>query len=370
MKCLMTLLVLCVVGPGGAVAGETGPADDGSGRVIAGDDVRLGGSIDGNAIMAGGRSQIEGHVHGDVVLAGGTVDVRGKVDEGVYAAGGDVRIDARVDRDLMAAGGTVLVTRAAEVAGDATLAGGNITIDGHVGRKLRAFAASVALNGRVDGDVEVAAEHVRIGPEARIAGRLVYHSPDRPDIAPGAVIAGGVERSRRGFSGLSPESGVGLVVAGVFRAFWFAGVLLVGALLILTLPRFSREAAATVGSDALASLALGFAMLVAVPLAAIMLFITIIGIPLGIGMLFAYGLLLMLGYVTAAIFVGDGVLRRIRTVDAGSGGWRILFLLVALVLIALLRLVPWIGDLAVFVLFLAGLGAFTLRCFRGYRSTA
>jgi hypothetical protein len=34
-----------------------------------------------------------------------------------------------------------------------------------------------------------------------------------------------------------------------------------------------------------------------------------------------------------------------------------------------MRRLPWIGELAVLALFLAGLGAFTLRSFRGYQGT-
>jgi hypothetical protein len=75
----------------------------------------------------------------------------------------------------------------------------------------------------------------------------------------------------------------------------------------------------------------------------------------------------MLGYLVAALAVGDWLLARTRPADAASAGWRMLFLLVALVAMALVRLLPWIGDVAVFVLFLAGLGAFALRSVRGYR---
>ncbi len=372
------LAILCLCAAGAAAwasdepAAEAARAEDtaGGSRVLAGDDVSLGGRIEGSAIMAGGRSEVAAHVMGDAVLAGGTVEVRGQVDDNVYTAGGDVRIDATVRGDVLAAGGTVLISRSADVAGDMTLAGGSLIVDGRVGGRLSAYAGSVSIDGRIDGDVEVAAERVRLGPEARIGGRLIYRSPERPEIAAGAVIAGGVERAHRRVTGINAESGFGRVIAGVFRALWLAGVLLIGAALILLLPGFSREAAATVRTDPVASLALGFAVLVAVPLAAIVLFITIIGIPLGLVVLLGYGLLLMLGYVTAAVFIGDAALARLRRADAGQAGWRVLFLTGALLLIAMLRWVPWIGDAAVFVLFLVGLGAFTLRSFRGYRQPA
>lgn len=363
------VLVLCVAGCVAALAAraETASRTFGNDRFVAGDDVELSGTVEGDAFLAGGRSAVDGRVEGDVVVTGGTVEVRGDVAEDVYAAGGDVRIDARIGGDARVAGGSVSLEHGARVDGNATLAGGNVDVEGRVVGSLQAFAGRVDIDGEVGGDAEIAAESIRVGPQARIGGRLVYRSPDPPRIAEGAVITGGVEKSQRAWRGMSPESGIGRVLRGVIRALWFAGAVLLGVVLVALLPDFTREAATTVRDDPLPSVGLGLGMLVAVPLAAAILFITIIGIPLGFAVLLAYGLLLMLGYLTGALAVGDLALARVRPADSAAVGWRILFLVAALVLLSLLRLVPWVGDLAVFLLFLAGLGGFTLRVARGYR---
>jgi len=355
-----------------AVSGAAGAADQASGtlgddRFIAGEDVALAERVEGDAFIAGGRSHIDGRIGGDAVATGGTVDVRGEIAQDLYAAGGDVRIEATVLGNARIAGGTVFLEPGADIAGNVTAAGGSVDQAGRIGGNLQVFGGRVRLNGAIDGDVEVASEDIRIGPDAVIRGRLSYRGPSRPQVADSAVIAGGIERSHRRWRGLGEESGFGRVLTGVLRTLWFAGVLLSGMLLVAAFPRFSREAAATVRSDTLASLGLGGALLVALPLMALMLFVTIIGIPLGFATLMGYGLLLMLGYLTAALALGDWLLERSRPTDAGHAGWRMLFLLAALVVIALLRWVPWIGDIAVFVLFLAGLGAFALRSVRGYQ---
>lgn len=364
------LIALLLAGSGVAGAADEASGSLGGDRFLAGDEVALTERVDGDAFVAGGRSEIDGLVGGDAVAAGGTVDIRGEIVEDLYAAGGDVRVEAIVRGNARVAGGTVFLERSTDIEGNATLAGGSVEQRGRIGGELRVFGGRVRLDGEVGGDVEAASEDIRIGPDARIAGRLVYQSPSPPQVADGAVIAGGMERRHRAWRGMAEDSGVGRVLVGVFRTLWFAGVVLTGILLLAVFPRFTREAAATVRSDALASLGLGAALLVAVPIVALMLFITIIGIPLGIATLMGYGLLLMLGYLVAALAVGDWLLARTRPADAASAGWRMLFLLVALVAMALVRLLPWIGDVAVFVLFLAGLGAFALRSVRGYRGAA
>jgi cytoskeletal protein CcmA (bactofilin family) len=367
MRFACTVILLALGAAAGTASAENASRTFGNDRWVAGDDVAVTGQVEGDAFLAGGRSQVDGKVDGDVVVTGGTVEIRGEVSEDVYAAGGDVRIDARVAGDARAAGGSVSLERRAAVDGNATFAGGSVDVEGRIGGTLQAFGARVAVDGEVGGDAEIASESIRIGPDARIGGRLLYRSPEAPWIAEGAVIAGGVEKQQRAWQGVSPESGVGRVIKGILRTLWFTGAVLLGIVLVAVLPVFTRQAAATVRSEPLPSIGLGMAMLVAVPFVAVILFITIIGIPLGLAVLLGYGLLLMLGYLTAALSIGDLALERVRPADSAAIGWRILFLVAALVVLALLRLVPWFGDIAVLVLFLAGVGAFTLRLLRGYR---
>jgi len=363
-------LVAAGLAAGPAPAAEEARGSFGDDRYVAGDDVMLEEDVTGDALVVGGRSEVAGRVGGDALVTGGTVDVRGEIGEDVYAAGGDVRVEATVRGNLRAAGGSVSLEPGASVAGNATLAGGNVDVYGKVGGGLQAFGGRIRLNGEVAGDVEAASDNVRVGPDARIGGKLLYRGPGMPEVAEGAVIAGGVEKQRRAWKEIRPESGIGRAAAGVMRALWFAGVLLLGVLFVALFPAFSRQAAATVRSDALASVGLGLALLVAVPVVAVVLFVTIIGIPLGFAVLLGYALMLMLGYITGALALGDLLLAKAKPAESGSPGWRILFLVLALLVVALVRRIPVVGELAVFALFLAGFGAFVLRLLRGYRGAA
>jgi hypothetical protein len=108
-------------------------------------------------------------------------------------------------------------------------------------------------------------------------------------------------------------------------------------------------------------------MLVGVPFAIIVLLVTIIGIPLALLLGFGYALLLLLGYLVGAIFLGDFVLGKVGAAKLDSGWWRVLFMFLALVVLAIVKQMPFIGGLAVFLLFLAGIGAFTMRTWQGFR---
>jgi hypothetical protein len=115
-------------------------------------------------------------------------------------------------------------------------------------------------------------------------------------------------------------------------------------------------------------IALGSVMFIGVPVALALLIFTLVGIPLAVLLAFAYGALLMLGYLIGAIFLGDFALERIDTTKLESVWWRALFMLLAIVVIAIVRQVPVVGDLAWWFLFLAGVGAFTLRAWQGFKN--
>ena len=145
-------------------------------------------------------------------------------------------------------------------------------------------------------------------------------------------------------------------------------LLVVGAIMILAFPDFSAAAALTVRSDAWKSLGLGFALLLCVPVGAVLLMITVVGVPLGMLLLFFYPVMLLLGYLTGALFLGDRVATWIakRRGVVVKPGWRYIALALALVALLLVSKIPFAGIVVLFLVLLVGLGAFWLRAYRGY----
>lgn len=355
--CITGLLVLAALVAGPRVAAESedeARASIGGNRLIAAAVVELDENVDGSAFLAGGRVYLDAEIERNAWIAGGAVEVRGTVGRRLHAGGGEVRIEGEVRDDLRAAGGSVRVGRDARIGGDAALAGGSVEFDGTVAGDLRAYGESVTLNGTVRGDVTVAGESVRIGPGARFQGELRYRGASAPDIDPGAEITGGV-RELRGS-----------------RRHWadrfdrhdrehhplLSGALLFGVLLVLLAPGFSRAATGRLQGEPLSSGLLGLALLIGLPVTALLLIVTIIGVPLGLLLLFALLLALLLGMATAALFVGDTALARLAPARVGATGWRLLALLFALLALWLLSWLPIVGGLVVFLLLLAGTGAF------------
>jgi hypothetical protein len=339
--------------------GETVTHHFGDDYFGAGGMLNLTDPVAGDAFLAGGHVAIASEVRGDLVVAGGEVSVGGSVGDDLYAAGGNVKLDAIVTGNARIAGGDVAVGPATVVVGAVSLTGGRVEFEGDAHDYLQASGATVRLNGVVHGDAEVHAEAVEVGPDARIGGRLVVYSSTQPTIAPGAEIAGGTD-----FHEAAPDhyfedqrDTARTVAHGIGSVLWFFGVFIASALFLFVFPEFSSRAAAAVGGAPLRSLGLGLAVLVCVPVIAVMLLITVIGIPLALLLVPLYLLLLFLGWVTAALFIGQRALALLRPASLPSTTWRLLALLAALLLLSSLARIPHIGGWVKCLALLLGIGA-------------
>lgn len=364
-RTIAALILVAAGGIGVAAAEDSTEASIGDSRLTAGDVVVLDEPIDGNAFAAGSRVELRERVDGSAFLSGGNVTVAGPVGRNLYAAGGEVRIEGAVAGKARAAGGKIRVSREARIDRSAAFAGDSIEVDGAVRGDLRAYGDTIVINGSVEGDVELAGETIRIGPDARIAGQVEYRSSRDIDVDPAAQVAGGVTERQQDRRWLRKLGHGAAIFGGATISF---GIVLIGVLMILAMPRFSREAAATILKQPWQSAGLGIVMLLGVPFAIIVLLVTVIGIPLALLLVFGYVVLMLLGYLIAAIFVGDAALERIDREKVESPWWRALFMFLALLAIAIVKLVPFIGGLVVTLLFIAGIGAFTMRSWRGFRN--
>jgi hypothetical protein len=330
--------------------------------VAAGGTVHVARPVAESAIVAGGDVVIDGSVGDDVIAAGGNVVLGGTAGDDARLAGGTVRILGRVEDDVSAAGGTVRIEQGAVVGGRAWLFGGDVAVAGTVGGALRAAGGRVSIDGTVRGDVQVESDSLEIGPAAQIEGAVIHRGRGEPRIDPQAHIAGRVEHHRPA----APPP------ARAFGFLWLLlavpALLVTGAVLIALFPRFTSAAAQTIATDAWRSLGVGALALVGAPALTVALFVTGVGIPLGLLLLAGYLAALLLGYLVSAVFLGRvGMTRLGERGRERSKGALVVGLLVALLVLGLLRLVPILGGLVSLAALLFGTGGFLIQLYRTYR---
>ena len=326
----------------------------------AGGAMNLTDSVAGDAFVAGGRVTTASDVRGDLVVAGGEVSIGGAVGDDLYAAGGEVQLDAIVSGNARVAGGNLGVGPATVVHGALSLSGGRIRFEGMTHDSLRARGGEVEIDGTVLGDAEVRAEHVEIGPSTRIDGTLTVYGTREPTVPAGAVIGGGLQFHEADLSVHFDDEDardVRTVAHGVGSFLWVLGVFIAGVLFTVAFPAYSARAADWIGREPLRSLGLGFVILVCLPVLGLLLLVTIVGIPLALILFLLYVLLLFLGWVTSALFLGRKGLELLRSPEPVPATRRIAALLAAVVALWLLGQVPVVGGWITFAALVLGIGA-------------
>jgi hypothetical protein len=243
-----------------------------------------------------------------IVVVNGDITVEsGETVEGVFIAHGDARIAGRVDGDVVVAAGDVL------------------------------------LRGRVDGNLITISGRARLLPGASVGGDLTY-GDEPPRVAPAATVSGSIQEEDWS------DSIDFLPFVGAF-VFWLAvGVssAVLGILLLLIAPR-AADAVFERARDRIGPvIAIGIAIFIVLPIAAVLAAITLVGLPLAVGIGLALLPLAAIAYVAAAWALGRAIVKPPRE--------RILSFLAGLAILRAAALIPILGLLVSFAAVIVGLG--------------
>lgn len=323
---------------------------------VLGGTISIDAPIYGDIWCMGGTVTISDTVQGDIVVLGGTVNLRGYVAESVRAAGGTLTLSGSVGGDLLTAGGTITLERSAVIAGDVAVSGGNVVLDGTVRGKVNAASGKLSLNGdigkslefngdelylnaAVGGNSVLVASTISLGSNAALSGNVRYWTSGREMDFGNALRQGATatfdaslkerfERPSYKFLGFASFAAVLWYLLAMLVLLW-AGQRLFSNL-------FSR-AAERARAEPVRSLGYGFLYFVAVPAVVVLLFATLIGIPLGAVILALYFLLMSLANVITALVVTHWLAQQ-----RGYQWSAWVFLLVAVGILILLKIIGFI----------------------------
>lgn len=307
------------------------------------------------SFVAGNSVKFSSTVDGASFVAGNIVSINSTQDY-LFAAGNNVTLNDVTAKDAFVAGNFITVE--ASSIRDLYVAGTNMTVNSDVSRNLYAIGTNVIINSRVEGDVYVAASSLSIGKDAVINGTLIYPDDIELDVKESATI-----NDTETYKGdvKSPEVNVdikvnpfAIILGKLLGALYRFVAMFIIAVILLALNKGAFETIKKekqeFGSIALTAL-LGFAFLVLLPIAAIMVMITVIGLPLGIIALIIYGILIYLSIIPTAYYFGNLVFGK-------SIKNRFLLMLVSLVILYVIRLIPFLGGLISFISLIFGLGMY------------
>jgi hypothetical protein len=274
------------------------------------------------------------------VLAAGPLPHTGRV---LMSVGGDITLPAGEHADAV-----IVINGTATILGEANSV---VAIDGAanlVGARTETVVAvrspiEIGADTVVQGDVLTLDSLVHQTGNAEVSGEV-------KDVA-GTLI------------------GMGAVLAPALVLLWigFGLATIVAALLLAALAtRQVRDAEALISREPVQTLVTGIVGLVAIPLVAILLIVTVIGAPLGVGiLLMAMPLAAFVGYLVAGIWIGEWVLH--QTAHRRDDERPYLAAAVGVLILEVLAIVPVLAIL-VAIASLFGFGAVLLLSLRMLRT--
>ncbi|MBI4225346.1 MAG: hypothetical protein HY617_03360 [Candidatus Sungbacteria bacterium] len=309
----------------------------------------------GDLFVAGGSVTVVGPVEKDLVALGGNVAVVNPVGDDARIAGGNVTVNAPVAGDLLAAGGTITLTENARIGGDWWAAGGIINFNGTVAGGAKITGGDVFINGVIIGPIEVHAnKKLTFGPQSRVSGSITYSGPAPATVQDGAQI-GKIEFTPV-YAGRTATRYAPIALLAGFGVFFFLklAALLAASLILLKLfPRTSLEMVSSNRNRFWQNLGIGVAGIIVVPLAAILLIATVIGAYLGIALGIWFCFALIMTGIATVMLAGTIMQQWIHKKETALSWKTVLW---GILMFAILGLIPFIGWLAIAILYLTAFG--------------
>ena len=219
--------------------------------------------------------------------------------------------------DQVVLSGDVIVPRGT-VAGEIVVFHGSATVHGVASGDIVVLDGSIVVGGQVRGEVVALDGDVRLLPTAQIAGGVLAGG----DVAAadGAQVAGTVRSGVR-VSLAGPLAALGTLLAPAAIA---VSTLVALLLLLLLAPRGLERVAQAARSATGASAGWGIVLTIALPAFAVLACASVLGLPLGLSLLLATGLVWFVGQACAAWAVGRALVREPKPrILAVLAGWAV-----------------------------------------------
>jgi cytoskeletal protein CcmA (bactofilin family) len=319
---------------------------------LAGGTITLLGRAQRDVSIAAGEVVISGPIGGSLNLAAGRAEIRAPISGSLRIMGGTVTLSGNVGGDVVMAGGRLEVTSSARINGSILLAGGQLDMRGQVAGDINGVVGTSSIGGTVTGAVDLSTGNLEIANTARIDGPVTVTGKQDASVASGAQVPGGVSHNSVDPWG-GDQGSLQAASGGLLRTLW---MLVTGALIALVTPRLAGQLGRN-GQKLIPALPLGLLAIIAIPIVAVALMATVIGVPAGVIVLVLLGIGLYLTQAVAGMAIGRFILP--RAWDDGSRGYLLLTTTMGIILIAVFRFLPlpWVWAAASAIVTLWGLGA-------------
>ena len=314
-------------------------------------DARQTARTEGDLAALGGDAEVSRGVGGDIFAAGKNVLVTDDEElQNIAAAGANVNVHVKNARNIYAVGGDIDV-QADDAAKGVYIAGLSVTLAGTMTDAYIA-AASANISGTIAGNLTIRANNVTFDPDATVGGEITIYSRNRPSL-PASIDPSKITYKTPGVIGrirdgalsdmtLLQKLGIALTISGIVAS------TLISLLMNAMRGSFFHERAQGIKRFFWRDMLRGLAGVIVVPVLALLLFVSVAGIPVGAVLLLIYVVALYLAPVVSGVILGRLIFPKMNRFASGA---------IITCFIRLLLLVPYLGLVVATAAYLFGLGS-------------
>ena len=301
------------------------------------------------------KISIGGDVQGDLFAGARSIDVSGTIHDSTRLFAETVDISGTIEGDLLIFAATLTLKEGAHITGDVFGSAAHFIHMGRVDGNIRLTTGESRIEGSVGKNLKLKADTIRINEGAEIEGDLIYRSrtelPETvSDYVSGEIVYELVEDEEdvedRGFT-------LGTVLVWFY---WPIAAFILGSILLALCGKHKQLPVHRMNQEGWTGLAIGVLALPVLAVASIVAMLLVLTIPLGIIGIFLLLILLFIGKIPTAIWLG----RRVLGLGRESEPSPYLSLALGLIAIYLLIMIPYMGWLVWYAVTSAGIGAMIL----------
>ena len=327
--------------------------------IIAGGTIKSDATITGDLVSASNRLVQNGIVEGSVIAGAKDIDVLGQVNGSVRGFAQNINVNGNVNRNLLAFCYALNIKPEADIGGDVTAYCGELTLDGKVGKGLRGAMGTLTISGTINGDVSVEADKITLMPTAKILGDFKYRCNKKATIESGALVTGQTLWTREADKEKEEEKPAFTAGKVIKEILFLLALMITGIVVTLIFKKGAHQAKSAVTASFLKSLGWGFVFMVCIPVAIVLLMLSILGIPIAIISLFGYAVLIYVAKIPVATALGGKIIKAFGKQGEPSLIWS---MLLGLFILTFLLNIPYLEWLLYIVVLFSGFGAILFSC--------
>jgi cytoskeletal protein CcmA (bactofilin family) len=309
--------------------------------------VALSGNITGDAVIVGGNVTVNGTVTDDLAVLGGAVNMSASSTKDVRIIAGDVTISKPITGDLVVVGGRLTILSTGSVKGDVLIYGEDATIDGAVGGQIMGTVHTLRVNGPVGAGIDVTTSSLTLGDQANITGDIQYTSANQLARSPNAVVTGKVMQGTDGVAASDVTSMLkNITILFLISLFATLSIYLVARKFVEDM---SRLAVRQVGMKTL----IGFGTFAIAPITVGILFVSMLGILVGIIELALLVVLAVVSLVLTNAVFGALIAKYLTKKSQLS----VPYIIAGAIVTQICLIIPFVGPAILALAFLATAGA-------------